>query len=93
MLTTRLAGERGHARLDWLSSYHTFSFAEYHDPSYMGVLNLCVINDDTVAPGGQFATHTHSNMEIISYVLSGQLEHKDSMGNNPPRRCAAHECR
>ncbi len=81
MIAMRPASERGHARLDWLSSYHTFSFGGYYDDEHMGVSNLRVINDDTVEPGGGFATHGHRDMEIITYVLSGQLEHKDSMGN------------
>jgi len=80
-MTVRWASERGNARSDWLDSYHTFSFGEYRDPRYMGIANLRVINDDTVAPGGGFATHGHRDMEIVSYVLSGELEHRDSMGN------------
>ncbi len=81
MITTRPAGDRGHTRLDWLDSYHSFSFGDYFDPVHKGVSNLRVINDDRVAPRGGFATHGHSDMEIVTYVLSGQLEHKDSMGN------------
>jgi redox-sensitive bicupin YhaK (pirin superfamily) len=81
MIRTRLAADRGHADLGWLKTSYTFSFNTYHDPAHMGFRVLRVINEDVVLPGQGFGAHGHRDMEIITYVMQGELEHRDSLGN------------
>ena len=80
MITPRKSADRGRTKIDWLDSRHTFSFGDYYDPGQMGFRTLRVINEDRVRPGAGFPTHAHRDMEIITYILEGALEHKDSLG-------------
>ena len=82
MIAVRRAGDRGSTKLQWLVSYHTFSFGQYHDPSHSGFRSLRVINEDRVYPEGGFPTHSHKEMEILTFVIEGALEHRDNLGNH-----------
>jgi redox-sensitive bicupin YhaK (pirin superfamily) len=86
MIRVRKAGDRGHADHGWLDTYHTFSFADYYDPQHMGFRALRVINEDRVLPGEGFGMHGHRDMEIVTYVLEGSLQHRDSLGNGSALR-------
>lgn len=81
MITIRPSSARGHVKIDWLDTRHTFSFGSYYDPQHTGFGNLLVINEDVISPGKGFGTHGHQNMEIVTYVIDGELEHRDSIGN------------
>jgi redox-sensitive bicupin YhaK (pirin superfamily) len=92
MLTIRPSSARGVTNQNWLTSYHTFSFGDYYDPTHRGFHSLRVINQDIVQPGAGFATHSHSDMEIITYVTKGAIAHKDSMGNETVIRAGEIQC-